>query len=89
MITLDPIPSPATRCSSCDKAAVARCKSCGKGLCADHDVYDDPYHASGLFYRPGHWCKGCLGKRQGKAAATVVLIATVVLGLLVVIAIIS
>ncbi len=76
-------------CSFCEKAAVSRCKSCGKGLCTDHDIYDDPYHTSGLFYRPGHWCKDCLSKRQGKPIAIIILVAIIVLDALIAILYIS
>nr|MDO8086653.1 hypothetical protein [Candidatus Sigynarchaeum springense] len=76
-------------CFFCDKAPIARCKSCGKPLCIDHDIYDDPFRSSGLFYRPGHWCKTCIGKRQGKVASALVVLAIVILGVLVAIAILS
>lgn len=68
-------------CAFCNNAAIVRCKSCGKHLCAGHDIFDDPYHTGGLFYRPGHWCKQCHGNRQGKWASALVLIAIALLGI--------
>ena len=67
-------------CAFCNNAAITRCKSCGKQLCAGHDILDDPYHTGGLLYHPAHWCKQCHDNRQGKWASALVLIAIILLG---------
>ncbi|HME51083.1 MAG TPA: hypothetical protein VKM55_02585 [Candidatus Lokiarchaeia archaeon] len=67
-------------CDYCSKQATARCSSCGKFLCNDHDIFEDPYHTGGFLYRPAHWCKPCFSKRQGKGPAICIVILAIALG---------
>jgi hypothetical protein len=68
------------RCANCGAQAATRCSACGKLLCKDHDVFDDPYHSGGLLHRPAHWCKECFSKQQGMGAAVLIMIIMVALG---------
>nr|MDO8113920.1 hypothetical protein [Candidatus Sigynarchaeota archaeon] len=71
-------------CFFCQAAASARCAACGKWLCSNHDIVDDPYHTGGLLYHPSHWCRDCHAKRQGKGSTTGVLAIIILLGVFIV-----
>nr|MDO8116848.1 hypothetical protein [Candidatus Sigynarchaeota archaeon] len=61
-------------CSACgERPAVTRCAACGRGLCKEHVVHDDPYHSSGLFYAPKDYCASCYKRKQGRGNVLLVL----------------
>ncbi len=71
-------------CSACGvRPADTRCSACGRGLCKEHAIHDDPYHSSGLFYSPKDYCKSCYVKKQGLGRAALVLFIILLLAIFV------